>query len=336
MTTATLSKQLPAKGPYARVPYCDEHNRAVTGCPKCRAWNNWRLRVWRRRRENGQRATVPVPEIRAHLEKLRAAGMKGRDIYTAAGVSRGTYEAVAYKPNRKFVLADVGEKILAVPVPPKPDRLPPLSNLVDPTGAVRRVHALQRIGWTFRDICEAGGLSTRVEGIATQTWITRDTAAGVRRAYESLSMTPGPSGITAKRAARAGWPPPLAWDDATIDDPNAEPVLNAEPAGDPDAYDPITVGLAVDGRLTYEQIAGNRADLVEVVRRLAKQKTDQQIADHLRWPGADDGEVGKTRGQAAVCKLRNREGIAGPERFEAVYAYRPGGKRTPRTRAKAA
>lgn len=307
----TITRQrTPAKGPYARVPYCDEHNRSAAGCPKCRRWNNWRLRVWRRRLESGQRTTVPIEEVREHIAKLAAAGMKGREIYTAAGLSRGTYEAVAYKTGRKFALADIADKILSVPVPEQPITDAPCSHLTDPTGAIRRVRALQRIGWTFHHIGEAGGLSTRVEGIASQKWITHETAAGVRRAYDALSMTPGPSTVTMARAKAAGWAPPLAWDDDAIDDPTAQPNLDPADVEASDAYDPITVGLAVDGRLTYEQLAAHQPDLIEAVRRLATRMQDKEIADHLQWPGRNDKRGhSSSRAVNAVMKLRQRHDI---------------------------
>lgn len=44
-------------------------------------------------------------------------------------------------------------------------------------------------------------------------YFLRDTAEAVKRAYDALSMTPGPSSLTAARAKKAGWLPPLAWED---------------------------------------------------------------------------------------------------------------------------
>ena len=331
MTTATITRHRPtlvrprthtAIGPYAPVPYCDEHNRYLKGCPKCRRWNTWHSRAYRRRVENGERTTVPIAEVRDHIAKLTAAGLKNKSIYTAAGLTRGSFDAVIYKPERQWVTAKVAQKILAVPVPNLPAAEPPRYHYVDPVGSMRRIRALHRIGWTLRHIAAAGQLSCRVENIGSQQWVTTDTAAGVKRAYDRLSMTPGPSARTAARAAREGWASPLAWDENTIDDPAAQPNLGDTEDGQ-DGYDPITVGLAVDGRLTYEQLNVRRPDLIEAVRRLAQRLTDIEIAHHLRWPGADKGPDGKSRGQEAVCKLRLRNGIPGPEKFEAVYAYGP-------------
>ncbi len=93
-------------------------------------------------------------------------------------------------------------------------------------GTVRRIRALQALGWSFPQIAEAAGLSARTLHNPTHrgTWVLRTTADAVDKAYEALSMT-RPDGPYAERcraaAARKGWPPPLAW--TNIDDPNEQP-----------------------------------------------------------------------------------------------------------------
>lgn len=87
-------------------------------------------------------------------------------------------------------------------------------------GSVRRVQALMRLGWTMHSIADQAGV-----GIGTihrvsrgeRPMVYRDVAAGIRHAYDRLSGRAGGSLATARRAAAAGWPAPLAWDD--IDDP---------------------------------------------------------------------------------------------------------------------
>lgn len=314
MTTATrhrlalvCSGALPTKGPYAPVPYCNDHHTYAKGCNKCRRYGAWHKRVHALRVENGERITVPIAEVRTHLDKLTSAGMTPKAISEASGVKNSTLKGPLYK-DRGWVAGWVAEKILAVPVPTIPVSLPPNDYVTDATGTVRRIRALARIGWTYTHIADAARTSRRIEHYAGQKWVTHEVAAAIDRAYDLLSMTPGPSFRTANRAAKAGWLPPLAWDDASLDDPAAQP---AEAAADDqhEDYDPITVALAVDGRLTHEQISHRRADLIETVRRLAPRMSDQQIATHLRWPGAEDGPPGKTKGQGAVCQLRIRNGI---------------------------
>ena len=53
--------------------------------------------------------------------------------------------------------------------------------------------------------------------------VNRDTYQAVADLYDRLSMTPGPSQEARDRAKRKGWRPPLAWDDDSIEDPEAKP-----------------------------------------------------------------------------------------------------------------
>lgn len=194
--------------------------------------------------------------------------------------------------------------------------------LVNATGTHRRIQALWALGHNSATIGAVINIGEHhVQRIVHyRDFVGYHTWHLIDRAYRELSMTPGTSGHTRNRARRAGYAPPLAWEGVDIDDPDAQPNLG-DTHDRQDGYDPLTVALAIDGRLTYDQIAVHRPDLIETVRRLAQTLTDIEIAHHLRWPGADDGPAGKTRGQAAVCKLRSREGIPAPDKFEAVYAY---------------
>lgn len=300
--------------PYAPVPFCNEHTRRhQAGCPKCKRYGAWKDRVWRRRKELGQPTTVPAAEVVAHLQTLHNRGMTPAVVSRASGVPAATIRKLLYSgEGRKWVQARTALPLLAVAVPPEPVAHPPKAELTDCTGSRRRLRALARIGWTYRHVAAASGLVCRqLDELARQQWITQANADRISRAYEQLSMQPGPSDITATRAARAGWAPPLAWDDDTIDDPAALPadVAAEQSSGE---YDETTVGQAVDGQLTYEQIAHRDADLVETVRRLAARMTDLDMAHHLRVPGAGE-QIGsrRTRGQARIAQLRKHNGIPG-------------------------
>lgn len=97
---------------------------------------------------------------------------------------------------------------------------------VSTVGAIRRLQALRAIGWTMRDIADKGGVPMgSIDSLLFKhrDTMTRSLNARVTEAYELMSGTPGPSHLTSIRALRAGWAPPAAWDDDTIDDPNAKP-----------------------------------------------------------------------------------------------------------------
>lgn len=324
MTTATAHRPslTASRGPYARPPHCDEHGDYHAGCPKCRRYQAWTARRHRLAVELGQPLSYDIDEVRDHIRALQRAGMRLDDIATAADVNRSTVSGIRYQANRRFVCRDNALRILAVPVP-TPTPGPRTANLVPVLGTLRRMRALARIGWTFTDIIAASGTDLhRLDQVKDQEWVTVRFAAAIQTAYEALSMQRGPSVQTAARAAKKGWPPPLAWNDDEIDNPAATPAVDVDDAAEPQGYDPVIVGFAVDGRLTYDQIAGHRPDLIETVRRLARSMDDLKIALHLRWPGAEEGPNGKTKGQSAVCQLRKRNGIPACSTREAIAPTR--------------
>lgn len=93
---------------------------------------------------------------------------------------------------------------------------------VDATGSRRRLQALVALGWPIHLEDRLSPHARRLTYSGQRT-VHADTAAAVRALYDELSMTPGPSSRSRQRAARKGWPVPLAWSDDSIDDPNARP-----------------------------------------------------------------------------------------------------------------
>lgn len=95
----------------------------------------------------------------------------------------------------------------------------------DGTGTGRRLRALAALGWPAYEIAARMGVTHQ----CIEQWrrgrdrVRCTTHARITALYDELSMTVGPSADTRRRALRYGWPPPLAWDDDTIDDPTARP-----------------------------------------------------------------------------------------------------------------
>ena len=95
-------------------------------------------------------------------------------------------------------------------------------------GTTRRVRALARIGWASTAVGERLGISgSAITDVTTarNPMMLAETAMRIRAVYEDLCMTIGPSSGARRFATRKGWPPPLAWDDGTIDDPDATPFI---------------------------------------------------------------------------------------------------------------
>lgn len=96
--------------------------------------------------------------------------------------------------------------------------------ILDATGCRRRLQALQALGWSSSKIGRVAGINPgSIQRLLRAQQVRSSTAALVGRAYDDLSMKVGPSTAVRELARRKGWPPPLAWDDDTIDRPDAVP-----------------------------------------------------------------------------------------------------------------
>lgn len=165
----------------------------------------------------------PDPDaVRAHLRALHDAGWSWRQISRAAGIpaSTTTAQSIARGITGR-VQVGTAKKFLAVTEPGMRRR-----RLVPVIGSRRRLRALVAIGWTQDDL--AARLGIRKADVSRYTsgsreGITAETAARVTGLYDELWDQPGPSRLAAARARNRGWAVPLAWDDDTIDDPDAAP-----------------------------------------------------------------------------------------------------------------
>lgn len=114
--------------------------------------------------------------------------------------------------------------------------------MVDPTGTRRRLQALAAIGWSPHLLArELGFTATNAVRHLMRTGrgkINTRTAEAVRHLYDRLSMTPGPSTRARNHARRAGWAPPLAWDDHDLDNPTPNPPTHPPAAAGPGTTTP--------------------------------------------------------------------------------------------------
>ncbi|WP_309031334.1 hypothetical protein [Streptomyces alfalfae] len=152
--------------------------------------------------------------------------------------------------------------------------------LVDSTGAVRRLRALVVMAHRQDTLADELGCSyTRISDLThgRVPVVTAGFDRAVRRVYGRLWMFQGPSVRGRARAERYGWHGPLAWDDDTIDDPNASPMT--------DAPKPVaTEGGNVAARwLMGESVILDREARREVLQYLFEWTTDstEEIAARL-------------------------------------------------------
>jgi len=137
-------------------------------------------------------------------------------LYTR-GAGRGPAKQIRYE-NLRRILSVRAENVV--------------TGRVDPTGTQRRLQALMANGWPQLRLGPYIGLHPAyVNAILRQTSVYGTTAVSVAAAYDRLwNQDPRQHGIsdgTYKKvrivARDHGWAPPAAWDDDTIDDPNAHP-----------------------------------------------------------------------------------------------------------------
>jgi len=113
---------------------------------------------------------------------------------------------------------------------PAVDRVPAPSGI----GAQRRVRALIARGWSPKAVEHATGLSAASIRcvLADPQSTSSEVAVAVARTYDQLWDTEPPRRAAAERAAaeahrehaeRRGWPPPMAYDDDTVDLPEGDP-----------------------------------------------------------------------------------------------------------------
>lgn len=232
-----------------------------------------------KRREAGLYRMVEAGRVRVHVLDLVRRGWSHQAIGRASGIAHTAVGQVCDGRSER-VRPETARRLLDVtgPPPTSRDRGRPVSS----AGVWRRVQALSTMGWTRAEIAERAGLGPRSLE-ARPGGVTAETAAAVARVYDELCMTPGPSQTARERAAARGWAPPLAWDEARIDDPEAQPCL---PEREADLVDEVAVARATSADRRPRGL--NRAERAATVRAMsARGCTATRISEHLGISHAD-------------------------------------------------
>jgi hypothetical protein len=179
---------------------------------------------------------VDAAPVREHVLALQAAEIGLPTISRVAGVGESTLNRLIYgtpvinRPPTRSMRPEIAARILAVSTSTGSlaGRL-----RIDATGTRRRLQALIALGWTMVQLGEGiGASSTAVYRLLRADRVRADRAAAVADLYDRLwdqrplLVTPHDKTNAAKAvkmAADHGWALPMAWDDDTIDDPNAVP-----------------------------------------------------------------------------------------------------------------
>lgn len=199
--------------------------------------------------------------VRQHLRALGKEGLGWVRVARLAGVPKRTVSAILYgreagKPT-KLIRPHIAEKLLAIQAAPEliADRVS-----VPAVGTVRRLRALIALGYTAVDLAEHLPLNFQsVQRIACQNpeYVTNEVARATVALYDRLSLVvPADTWVhrRAKRTAiKRGWVPPLAWDDATIDDSEAQPDLG-DTGGEQQHVDEVLVGQVLAGHAPLNRL----------------------------------------------------------------------------------
>lgn len=205
------------------VPASHAPSRAcyLRGCrqPACKNADYRYMSALRLDHHRGVRRRTDATQTRHHLERLTAAGWSYAQIARTAGIAHRT---VGVATTATSVSTQTARSILNIPIGPPPAD----TRDVDATGTIRRVRALIAIGWPLAHLAPRFGLYVTALGRITngQTEHVRATTADtIALDYRHLARLPGPSSRARRHAATRGWHGPAAWDDRTIDDPQASP-----------------------------------------------------------------------------------------------------------------
>lgn len=277
----------PCLHPRARHEHGERNAYVLDGCrclPCAAAASAYELERIRRHAYGRWDGLVDAGPAREHARALMAAGVGWKRIAAQAGVSTGAVSKLLYgdatratpQGPSKRIRPEAAARILAV----RADLADGAT--VDGVGTARRLQALVCGGWSQHKLAARLGVqpSNFTAVVYGRGGVTVATARAVDALYEELWNTAPPAESPGDRAAvtRArrladwrGWAPALAWDEDTIDDPAATPVVT-EPAG-------------VDEVAVLRRAAGDhgvpltRPERWELVRSLhAQGLNDRQIA----------------------------------------------------------
>lgn len=231
----------------------------VCTCPRHRAR---RSRI-RKAAEAGLLRTPTVEDAWSAVATMLDRGMSYRQISTAAGINHASFTSRAGEWKRG-----------------NPRRLQPLTRLalvtaeaatrqtrpamVAAAGSTRRLRALAWMGWPIPVIADRTGIHKQtLQMLRSGEYanVSSRIADLLANLYAEISDVDGGDYRARARARNAGFPPPIAWDDDTIDDPDAQPGtdlvrLRSAAAGRILRYiDAHRIGLSLDEIATADGIS---------------------------------------------------------------------------------
>lgn len=268
---------------------CPRHPAYDADCDDCRDHaRRYKRRQYAGRRDGTWEQLVQGEElegVRAHVQRLLAIpGSSGPLLASLLGLGSSTlYKLVNGKhvylwPGTARTIVGLSERRVRSAIEP---RQAPL------VGVSRRLQALACDGWDAKTLSALTGLNRVSIGkwrsgthYRTINVEARDRLVEVYDKIQGLADPSGPDAQTATRALRLGYLPAERWDEAMIDDPDAQPLPLVL-----DAPDPVELRQQVQQALRLRTPGAGSGWAREVKRRLAVQ------ARQDGWPIAEVAQV---------------------------------------------
>ncbi|MGW1246969.1 hypothetical protein [Streptomyces sp. NPDC002535] len=263
--------------------------------PECReAARAYRRLTYRKQGYGTWQPFVEAEPARQHILALNAAGFSYKVIAdhlgkTLAAVTSIVYELTPGRGRKRKIRPEFAAAILAL----SPESMTP--GMLPAVGSVRRVRALNAIGWPTRVIAEhMGTVAPRIRSITgRQQLVTRATAQGIADCYQQLhrlsplehGIAPGTVLKLTRMAARKGWRDPLWWEDmGHIDDPDFDPASVEQELGrnDEAAVRRAEIEHLMSFGLDHENIAARMAMHPTTVRNIMNELRTGQRRDRSR------------------------------------------------------
>jgi len=230
---------------------------------------------------------VDAEPVRAHLLRLRDIGMPTNAVERNLGLNERSFDHLMWgssgtTPGR-LIRSETAELVLSYW--PVLDDFPEKAR-IDATGTHRRVRALMAVGYGLPVLADRLGMERKsLQRVLAMDRVRAGLARSVRDMYDDWwRVAPEDNGVRdwiadrARRyAARAGYVGPLAWDDDTIDDPQAVPQTDVDAPV-------VTAGGSLAARwLMGESVILDRTARNEVIAHLYEwtNSTTEEIATRL-------------------------------------------------------
>ncbi|WP_405944702.1 hypothetical protein [Streptomyces sp. NBC_00932] len=205
-------------------PRHGERRCYLSGCrrPECSDANKRYCKIYRVRRHRAGAMRVDAQPYAELVRRYADLGWSRHQIAEAAGSSETT---VVNLLNGKLQRLNPDTCKALRTLPEEPANVTGRAYF-DATGTIRRGRALYRIGHTVGHM--AAELDLHPDSLSTilqreQGIVLASTAVSMTALYVRRRWTPGKFAANRTRATQRGWHGPLAWDDASIDDPDAKP-----------------------------------------------------------------------------------------------------------------